>query len=260
MGVLKLLSNDNFIAVNKTLAKTVGLDEAVILGELASEYNYYEANDMLIDGLFYSTVENVEDKTTLSDYRQRKALKNLQEAGLLEVRRKGVPAKRYILLREDRIAALFQNKNSKNCRTESQETEEQEPEKVQGNKKRENKTISKKKEEKTPVELVEEFTDDEGLKASLRDFIDDRKKRRDEVTSNGMKRLLSKLASLSSDTATQTAIVDESIMKGWKGFFPLKDNKSQSASNHKTAIGPNGVEYRIDEEEDEEWNRIWGGR
>jgi hypothetical protein len=117
MGVLQLLSSDNFIAVNKDLAKAVGLDEAIMLGELASEYNYYEAQGMLTDGYFFSTVDNVEDKTTLSDYRQRKALKNLQAAGLLVVVRKGAPAKRYIMLNEDRISAIFQNKSSKNSRT-----------------------------------------------------------------------------------------------------------------------------------------------
>ena len=41
-GISKLLSTDGFIQVNKTLIKKVGLHEAILIGELCAEYNYWE--------------------------------------------------------------------------------------------------------------------------------------------------------------------------------------------------------------------------
>ena len=79
MGVLQLISSRNFIVVNKELLKAFGIDEAILLGELASEYDYWEKQEKINDGFFFSTIENVEENTTLSAHKQRKALnyKNL---------------------------------------------------------------------------------------------------------------------------------------------------------------------------------------
>ena len=37
MAIIELIANSNFIAVNKVLAKKIGLEESIIMGELASE-------------------------------------------------------------------------------------------------------------------------------------------------------------------------------------------------------------------------------
>lgn len=47
MNVLKLIASDSFITVNKELIKKVGLEEAIILGELASELDYWTKNNGL---------------------------------------------------------------------------------------------------------------------------------------------------------------------------------------------------------------------
>ena len=39
--ILSLLAQDSYFIVNKDLAKVIGINEAIILGELASEYTYY---------------------------------------------------------------------------------------------------------------------------------------------------------------------------------------------------------------------------
>ena len=36
MDIIDLLANDNYVIANKTVAKTYGLEEAILLGELAS--------------------------------------------------------------------------------------------------------------------------------------------------------------------------------------------------------------------------------
>lgn len=121
MGILQLLASRNFITVNKTLIQTLGIEEAIMLGELASEYDYWENNDKLEEGWFFSTVENVEENTTLTKYKQKKALDNLQKIGVLEVQRKGIPAKRYIKINEEKVFEILSNKKSKNLTSGSQE-------------------------------------------------------------------------------------------------------------------------------------------
>lgn len=133
MTILKLLANDNYIIVNRDLAKELGLEEAIIFGELASEYNYYEKNNQLEDGYFYSTIDNIEDNTTLSEYKQRKALNNLKDIGLIDITIKGIPAKRYIKINEEQVEELFNIKYQNNLRTSSLKIKELELKKLKGN-------------------------------------------------------------------------------------------------------------------------------
>lgn len=98
MRITDLLSNQGYIIFNKQIANELGLYEAIMIGELASEYNYWSDRDGLEDGWFYSTIENVQQATTLSGHQQRTALKKLEECGILKVQQRGLPAKRYINL------------------------------------------------------------------------------------------------------------------------------------------------------------------
>ena len=121
---MQLISTRNFITVNKDLIKLLGLEEAILLGELASEHDYWESQDKLEDGYFYSTVENIQEHTTLSDHKQRKALKNLKDKGLIEIKVKGIPAKRYIKINEEQVFKLFNNQFLKNLRTSNEKIKE----------------------------------------------------------------------------------------------------------------------------------------
>lgn len=102
-----LLSN-NFIAVNRELIKAVGVEEAVIMGELIDELTYCTENNSLTeDGYFRCTVEDLEKVICLSDHKQRRALKHLQELGIVDVKSKGIPQKRYIKIFEQALLAQF---------------------------------------------------------------------------------------------------------------------------------------------------------
>lgn len=112
MGILQLLASRNFITVNKTLIQTLGIEEAIMLGELASEYDYWENNDKLEEGWFFSTVENVEENTTLTKYKQKKALDNLQKLEFWKSKEK-------VYLLKD-ISKSMKKRSSKFCPTRSQ--------------------------------------------------------------------------------------------------------------------------------------------
>ena len=133
MSVLKLLASDSFLSVNKNLARIVGLDAAVLLAELASTYNYFESQDQLTDGMFYETVERIEENTTLTKYQQAKAVNVLIERGVLETKKIGIPAKRYFKISENEVLNLLDHKKSKNLTTVSQKTAPQEVKKLDCN-------------------------------------------------------------------------------------------------------------------------------
>ena len=120
MSILRLIANDNFIVVNKSLIHIFGLEETLILGELVSEYEYWRSRGELEGGWFYSTVENIEKNTSLSKHKQKKALENLQQAGVICYQRKGMPAKRYIKINEDVLEEVLLGKKVKNLTSSSQ--------------------------------------------------------------------------------------------------------------------------------------------
>lgn len=113
MSLLQIISTDNFIPVNKFLVKKLGLEEAIILCQLITEYTYYINHDMLKDGMFYCTVSKLEEATTLSEYQQRKAIKNLEKSGVLKTELKGIPAVRYFYIVEDKILSFLTSSSEK---------------------------------------------------------------------------------------------------------------------------------------------------
>lgn len=101
--LMSILSNDGYIILNKYVMKALGLHEAILLGELCSEYIYWYKGEKLQDGFFYSTRENIEKETTLSPFQQRQALKKLTEMGLVEILEKDMPKKTYYKVDEEKV-------------------------------------------------------------------------------------------------------------------------------------------------------------
>lgn len=129
IDIVSLLANDNYIVVNKDLIKEYGINTALMIGELASEYRYYFKEGKLVDGMFFSTIENIEENTGLSRHQQTKALDELKALGIVEVVLKGLPAKRYIKLDVE----VLTNKFVKNSQTRDEEINKLDSEKVTSN-------------------------------------------------------------------------------------------------------------------------------
>lgn len=110
MILASLLSSSSFIMTNKIMIKAVGTDAAIILGELCSEYNYWEQRDELVNGKwFYSTRENIEDNTGLSEHKQRIAINKLLKLELIETKKMGIPCKTYYKLNELNILNCYRD-------------------------------------------------------------------------------------------------------------------------------------------------------
>lgn len=114
MGLVSMIASNNYIVVNKQLARLFGLEEALLLGELASQMEYWQQRGEMNDGYFYSTIDNVKESTTLSDKRQRSALTTLKDAGIINVKLAGMPAKRYIRINEKQLAQILLNNSCQN--------------------------------------------------------------------------------------------------------------------------------------------------
>lgn len=141
MNILQLLASSSFITLNKNVIKAVGLEEALLLGELCSEYDYWLKRGGCEDGYFFSTVENIEENTTLNDYKQRKAFKNLQNLKILEIKVMGLPAKRYFKINEEQLFKLLNINNSNYLSSSIENFKELGLKKFECNKNKDNKNI-----------------------------------------------------------------------------------------------------------------------
>ena len=116
MNILSILASDNYIVINRDLLKKYGINVTLMLCELASEYNYFEKNGKLENGMFYSTIDNISERTGLSKYQQAEALKALDEDGIVKSVIKGMPAKRYFKIDVEELTKQIANISLSSCK------------------------------------------------------------------------------------------------------------------------------------------------
>lgn len=173
MSILKLLASDGFLSVNKHIARIVGLDAAVLLAELASSHNYFEVTEQLTDdGMFFETIDRIEENTTLSKYQQSKAVNVLTDAGILETNKIGIPAKRYFKINEQAVLNLLNDKRLKNLTTVSKKNEPLEVKKVDCNNNIDNKKESNKRFTTPTVEEVRAYCIERNNNVDAERFVD----------------------------------------------------------------------------------------
>ena len=85
------------------------------------------------------------------------------------------------------------------------------------------------------------YSDEPKLDTAVKEFITFRKKIKKPMTDHAVKLMLSKLNKLTSDIDEQVEILNQSILNGWQGIYPLKREEKK--------IGQNGI--AIDESKDD---------
>ena len=259
MSIISLIASNNYIVVNKEVLQKLGVYPAIMLGELAGEYNYFSKTGELVDGMFYSTIENIQNNTTLSRHQQTEAISKLKELEILEVVVKGIPAKRFFKLNENKLIEMFAsekdvaNQNAKNLHTGMSEIDKQASKKLTGNnnnnsnKKNSNNFKKERKNEKKPTNydsIINESIQDESVKQEIYEFIKMRKLMKKPLTDRALKLLISKLKKLSSIPTEQVQILDNSIMNNWQGIFPLKNNNGYQNNNYgNSEVKRDGSDY-----------------
>ena len=89
----------------------------------------------------------------------------------------------------------------------------------------------KKKTKKEPTqteidEVINAYTSNEELKATLIEFVKFRKSIKRVITTHALELLTKKLDRFANNDNTKIEILNESIMNGWNGIFPLKNNST----------------------------------
>lgn len=108
MDVIDLLACDNYLIVNRDLMKLLGVAEALLLGELASEHRYWKKAGKLVDGeWFFSTNENLEERIPFSRPTIKKAADTLESLGIIESRLAGTPAKKHYRINTLQLEKFF---------------------------------------------------------------------------------------------------------------------------------------------------------
>ena len=74
--------------------------------------------------------------------------------------------------------------------------------------------------------VVEEYTTNAELKAAIFDFIQFRKAIKAPLTDRALTLCLNKLDKLANNDLEKIAVLNQSIERGWKGLFEVKDNVS----------------------------------
>lgn len=110
-----LLANDSYIVVQRDIAKAFGLEAAVILGELCQRQCQHGP-------WFFATNEKLEDSTGLSSHLIRKAVSALKEAGIVDVKAKGIPRKNHYIVSEDALMAFFSSLEANAVKSQSSTT------------------------------------------------------------------------------------------------------------------------------------------
>lgn len=133
MSYIDFIGGSNYIAVNRVLLKSIGVIPAILYCELVDKHKYYKKEGKLDEeGMFYNTVETTEENTGLTRNQQVSGLRELSLDGLIIVKKKGIPAKRYIkVVEDDSILKKYlgikdeeskDEENEKNKSTENQTT------------------------------------------------------------------------------------------------------------------------------------------
>ena len=123
-NILNLLSFDGFISVNKTLIRKLGLEEACVVGFLATMHEYHASKNS--DGWFYVKHDLTDQDEDLDKNRRNtakyqlgmkkdkfiKITKKLEENGIIITERRGIPALKFYMFNADVIYQLLIDENA----------------------------------------------------------------------------------------------------------------------------------------------------
>lgn len=108
MTFISSLGSQNYLPVNRALLQAVGINPAIYLSELCNYYLYFVSRNQLdSDGMFYVTHEAITKRTTLTGKQQRLCENTLRKMGVLTIKRKGVPARNWYNIEENKLLGLL---------------------------------------------------------------------------------------------------------------------------------------------------------
>ena len=262
MNILPLL--DRPIAFQRSFIRLdIGVTAALFLSQMI-----YWTNRSDDDGWVYKTQEEWEEETGLSRYEQEGARKKLRSIGVLQEKKKGVPARLFYKVDNDVLfqALVAANKDAEKPHTGMQETSKQEcgkPASSSAGKPRSNTEITTEITTETTTEITKNARKQKNtfsLPAGLNldawglwmQYRIDRKLKPYKQTTLGAGAVAKNLIELAGgDVSMQMRIVLQSINNQWQGLFALKQQRTgeskiaqaQRAAEQAIADGRVGYDY-----------------
>lgn len=122
--LLRVLTQSNYIQLNKDLIKALGLEKAAVIGDMISFDAYLKEQNKDEDGWFYYTYENLNESLCLSKYQLMNATSDLEELNILKTKKQGVPCRKYYKINYEIITLIIVeiSQKLKNFTTRSQRT------------------------------------------------------------------------------------------------------------------------------------------
>lgn len=219
------------------LARKYGLEVAALFNKLVYLSRYTSRED----GFCWRTAKELEEELGISKFQQERATKILEKLGLIETKVTYIQGT-MTRCKHFKLCANYSLSESKETLLSvSQETSLSVSAETSLSNNNNHTVIIKhnnKKEtykEKAPTEIdriVSEYTDNPDLVEVLKDFAKFRKAIKAPLTDRAMKICLNKLDSLADTDERKIKVVEQSIERGWKGFFELKDEPKQEAETN----------------------------
>ena len=109
--ISKFIAGGAYTNINHSVLLGLGgdLTETFLLQKLITSYDYFRGiGELNSSGWFFQTIEDIETKCAISECRQRRAFRSLEEKGLISMRLMGVPPRRHFKVFADRVLALVE--------------------------------------------------------------------------------------------------------------------------------------------------------
>ena len=107
--IVNSLSADAHWQVTKVIGRTIGIELAVMLSELVYKYRYWQARRQLDNmGGFFMSSQDLQDVLGIAEGAVKRMTRQIQESGVVKVKKRGVPAKNYWYIQWDKVGALLE--------------------------------------------------------------------------------------------------------------------------------------------------------
>lgn len=127
--LLGFFFTDNHWRVNKVLVRALGLKETLWLTDLLSRYNILKKSEKLTEeGWFYNTQVRVQKEMGPGFSRgvQTEIIQNLENRGVIQVKREGIPPKNYFKIDLMKLISIHEEQIQKEQETEEEESSDDE--------------------------------------------------------------------------------------------------------------------------------------
>ncbi len=247
--ILRLLARENYIAYHKELAKVIGLNEAILFGELCSISRNFD------DKEFYCSREKIIADTCLTDRAIRLATKTLIDKKLVSVVKKGIPCRYYYKLNANVLGELLNTNDSSACSTSAVNFDSTGDSNFDSTGAiKSDSTINKKINKKIYInkkeiykEKIYDFFKAEKLNKEIADktleWLEYKKEKKQSYTDTGLKALLKKIKNscLTYGESEVVAIIDETMSCNYQGI--LFDKLKKNSNNNKEVVVYEPVDY-----------------